>query len=34
MIIGELIAISNDNFDTPECKEIAIGKVLDTFKSF
>jgi len=34
MIIKELTAISKDKFDTEECKEIAKGKVLETFKSF
>lgn len=33
-IIKELLAISKDKFETDECKNIATGKVLDTFKSF
>jgi hypothetical protein len=33
-ILRELIGISNDIFETEECKNIATGKVLDVFKSF
>lgn len=33
-IIKELVAISHDKFETEECKNIATGKVLDTFKPF
>jgi hypothetical protein len=31
-ILRELIEISNDTFETEECKNIATGKVLDVFK--
>ena len=33
-ILRELIEVSNDTFETEECKNIATGKVLDVFKSF
>ncbi|MBI4645336.1 MAG: hypothetical protein HY738_01780 [Bacteroidia bacterium] len=33
-IFKELLAISKDEFETDECKNIATGKVLDTIKSF
>ena len=33
-IINELISISKDQFDTEECKNIAIGKVLEALKNF
>lgn len=33
-ILRELIGISDDTFETDECKNIATGKVLDVFKSF
>jgi len=33
-ILRELIEISNDTFETEECKNIATGKVLDVFISF
>ncbi|MPN41256.1 hypothetical protein SDC9_188798 [bioreactor metagenome] len=33
-IIKELLAISQDEFATSECKNIAIGKVLETIKPF
>ncbi len=33
-IIAELLLIEKDNFDTEDCKDIATGKVLETFKSF
>ena len=33
-IIKELIAVSHDNFETNECKNIAIGKVLEAIKPF
>lgn len=33
-IVRELIAVSKDNFDTEECKNIATGKVLDSIKPF
>lgn len=33
MIINEILSISNDTFDTEECKNIATGKVLETLKS-
>jgi hypothetical protein len=33
-ILKELIEVSNDTFETGECKNIATGKVLDVFKSF
>ena len=32
--INELISISQDNFKTNECKNIAIGKVLEVIKPF
>jgi len=33
-IIKDLIAISKDQFDTEECKNIAIGKVIETLGNF
>lgn len=33
-IINELIAISQDKFETNECKNIATGKVIEAFKPF
>ena len=33
-ILKELIAISQDKFETDECKNIAIGKVLEAIKPF
>lgn len=33
-VIDELLAIQNDTFDTDECKAIAMGKVLEVFKSY
>ena len=33
-IIKELIAISQDKFETRECKNIATGKVLEAIKPF
>jgi len=33
-IIEEFLKIQNDKFDTPECKNIAIGKVIDAIKPF
>jgi hypothetical protein len=33
-IIQELLSISNDTFETEECKSIAIGKVLETLGNF
>lgn len=33
-IINELITISNDKFETEECKNIATGKVLEAIKPF
>ncbi|NLL27439.1 MAG: hypothetical protein GX259_01450 [Bacteroidales bacterium] len=33
-IIKELISISKDKFETDECKNIAIGKVLEAIKPF
>jgi hypothetical protein len=33
-IINEFIAISHDKFETEECKNIAIGKVLEAIKPF
>lgn len=34
LIVEELLKISHDTFDTEECKNIAIGKVLDALKPF
>ncbi|HPW34723.1 MAG TPA: hypothetical protein PK367_03145 [Candidatus Paceibacterota bacterium] len=34
VIIKELISISDDKFETNECKNIAIGKVLEAIKPF
>lgn len=33
-ILHELLSIHHDTFETDECREIAIGKVLETLKSF
>ena len=33
-IIKELLAVSEDTFETKECKDIAIGKVIETLKNF
>lgn len=33
-IINELLAVSNNAFDSDDCKDIAIGKVLITLKNF
>jgi hypothetical protein len=33
-ILKELITISNDHFETEECKAIATGKVIETMKPF
>ncbi len=33
-IIKEMLAISKDTFETKECKEIAIGKVIESLKNF
>lgn len=33
-IINELVAVSQDSFDTDECKNIAIGKVVVTLNEF
>lgn len=34
LIVEEFLKISHDTFDTEECKNIAIGKVLDALKPF
>jgi hypothetical protein len=34
MIFNELIAITGDRFDTDECKDIAMGKVIEALKPF
>jgi len=33
-IIKELLDVSEDRFETEECKDIAIGKVIETLKNF
>ncbi|MCI2082948.1 MAG: hypothetical protein LKK19_06505 [Bacteroidales bacterium] len=34
MIFNEFMAISSDRFDTDECKNIAVGKVIEALKPF
>lgn len=34
LVLGELIHVADDQFDNPECREIAIGKVSETLVQF